>query len=142
MNSLPARRARRFLHRTGAVLFGLCLAVLLIEVGLRVGGFFLRMQPFLGTRAVQGADLVIVCVGDSHTQGVGAPFVLEALRDPDGLGPQRDDEGTRPESMDGPPAVPPGANGPGAWWRGSAGEKGVQDAAVAGGRADEVAPDA
>lgn len=73
MDSLSARRWRRFLHRAGAVLFGLCLTVLLIEGGLRVGGYWVRRQPYRGAPTDPGADVVIVCVGDSHTQGIGAP---------------------------------------------------------------------
>lgn len=71
--------ARRLFHRKNrnrllALLLGLGLAVLTIEIGLRLiarlsdTSFY---QPM--TQALDDAELLIACIGDSHTAGVSAP---------------------------------------------------------------------
>ncbi len=64
---------RRLLFIIAAVFLGLGGAILLIELGLRLGWLLVREDPFTGHRPDQEADLVILCAGDSHTQGIGAP---------------------------------------------------------------------
>jgi len=69
-----ARSRRRLLFRVLALLLGLVLTGILLEAGLRIGGRFVRRQPFeMGQALSREADFLIVCVGDSHTEGIGAP---------------------------------------------------------------------
>lgn len=73
---------RRSLYKLAAVLLGLGGVVLIVELGLRVGWLIVREDPFTGHAPSGKADVVILCAGDSHTQGIGAP---EGLSYPDQL---------------------------------------------------------
>lgn len=61
------------IYRMAAVCLGLFLTALILEVGLRIGGCLIRREPYRAQPETQGAGFVIVCAGDSHTEGVGAP---------------------------------------------------------------------
>jgi lysophospholipase L1-like esterase len=57
-----------------AIALGLLVAVLLVEVGLRV--YALTIHPSVGQlvhEVDRNVDFLIVCAGDSHTEGKGAP---------------------------------------------------------------------
>ena len=71
---LSPRGRRLLIFRASALLLGLFLTGVVLELGLRIGGCLLRPEPFqTDPSPSQAADFLIVCVGDSHTQGIGAP---------------------------------------------------------------------
>jgi len=72
------RRRRRFFLRLLLILFGLLATAVLLELGLRVIGVVARPGDLAGGRSVpKDIHMVILCVGDSHTQGRRAPEGLD-----------------------------------------------------------------
>ena len=76
---MAVRKRRRVL----AVLFGLLCAFLLLEGGLRAAGWAARgAQRRANARALaEGADIRVMCVGESTTEVGGYPRLLEELLD-------------------------------------------------------------
>jgi len=77
---IVAIRPRR---RALAVLFGLVCVFLLLEGGLRVAGWVARgSQRQANARALaEGADIRVMCVGESTTEVGGYPRILEEILD-------------------------------------------------------------
>ncbi len=75
---------RLFVERFALVLFGLVLAILLLEIGLRIAASFVGHRS---TSGVEGQKTRILTLGDSHTYGVfydapdSYPGQLQALLD-------------------------------------------------------------
>ncbi len=59
---------RLLLERLGLILFGLSLAIVSLELVLRLGSLF--FGPRLEQRSVEAPEHTILCLGDSHTYGV------------------------------------------------------------------------
>lgn len=65
-------RWKRCLFRVLAVLFGLLIVLLAVEIGLRMYGTIVAPE-ILDTPAFQGSpDVLVACYGDSYTYGIGA----------------------------------------------------------------------
>jgi tetratricopeptide (TPR) repeat protein len=75
-------------RRALAVLFGLLCAFVLLEGGLRVAGWAARgAQRRANARALaEGADIRVLCVGESTTEVGGYPRLLEEILDGAGSG--------------------------------------------------------
>jgi lysophospholipase L1-like esterase len=72
------RAYKKWLLRILAVGLGVVFALALAEVALRALAWILVPDVHrLAQRADPNADVLIVCAGDSHTQGVGAPAGLD-----------------------------------------------------------------
>lgn len=72
MNRRIARRRLR--RRLAAVLIGLVAVVVLVEILLRVMAAWLDVTVYQPRREVRdNFDVMILCTGDSHTEGIGAP---------------------------------------------------------------------
>jgi lysophospholipase L1-like esterase len=67
----------RYLKKIGRVLFvsftGLLLTLLLLEIGLRIFGYYYEKTHEKIFERHEGTEYVILCIGDSFTAGMGAP---------------------------------------------------------------------
>jgi len=70
---LVQRRKRRKLLAIAAVLLGLMTVFFIVEFGLRLLGWWWTLRGPLEGQNPDNADFVILCTGDSHTYGKGAP---------------------------------------------------------------------
>lgn len=70
-----------FWLRVVLIFFGLCLTLIIIETGLRIGGFIiLSLQEYRNIHlVVQKGSYRILCLGESTTQGTYPPFLEEIL---------------------------------------------------------------
>ena len=77
----PRYRKTSFWQRISLVIFGLFLTLILIETGLRLGGFIILSLQELRNRASlrQKGAYRILCLGESTTQGEWPPFLDEIL---------------------------------------------------------------
>ena len=66
-------RHKRFLFYPLSFLVGIILLIAIAEIGLRVAGYFFHKRVYYYAQATDNFDHLIVCVGDSHTEGIGAP---------------------------------------------------------------------
>jgi lysophospholipase L1-like esterase len=79
-------RRRRGWGRAAAVFGGIAALLLVFELGLRAAKIFRPPPLWLATGSnVNAADWRIVCAGDSHTEGVGAPRRLDYPQQLDAL---------------------------------------------------------
>ncbi len=78
MRKLIVRRTtRRKVFAAVAILLGLTVTIVLIESSLRIMGWLMLQQRQVQPQTVATADFVILCTGDSHTEGIGAPRGLD-----------------------------------------------------------------
>jgi len=69
------------IQKTTLILFGLFLTVIILETGLRIGGFtILSMQEHRNLQSIKQKGLFrIMCLGESTTQGQYPPYLEEIL---------------------------------------------------------------
>ena len=81
MPNTPGYRKTSFWQRIALVIFGLFLTLILIETGLRLGGFIILSLQELRNRAAlrQKGNYRILCLGESTTQDQYTVFLEEAL---------------------------------------------------------------
>jgi len=73
MRGFFQHRRRRLIFIPLAIILGILLLIGVTEVVLRLLGWWSLRAGSLGYETVANADVIIVCAGDSHTEGVGAP---------------------------------------------------------------------
>jgi lysophospholipase L1-like esterase len=86
-NALRRLRRRRWARRLTAAAIGLGVTFAVVEIGLRLLSWWL-VVPL--TVPKQTADFLVLCAGDSHTEGIGAPASMSYPDQLEGLLNQRD----------------------------------------------------
>ncbi|MDD5156049.1 MAG: tetratricopeptide repeat protein [Candidatus Omnitrophica bacterium] len=81
MSDQPAKPRISLLHRIFLILFGICLALIILEAGLRLGGFIiLSLQEYRNQQSLKHKGTYrILCIGESTTQSEYPQFLEEAL---------------------------------------------------------------
>ena len=76
----PANTKTSFRKKIGLITFGLFLTVILIEAGLRLGGFAsIYLQELRNKASLKRGEFRILCLGESTTQNQYPRFLEEEL---------------------------------------------------------------